>query len=103
MTESLRRVAADLGAPDPDLLGVVFSHWEETVGPALADHARPVSLSGDALVIEVQEAAWATQIKFLEADVLARLAEVVGRPVSARIEVRVGAPRRPQRGRRGPG
>ena len=89
VSESLRRVAAHLGAPDPDTLGVVFSHWEETVGPGLADHTRPVSLSGDSLVVEVSESAWATQIRFLEADLLARLAEVAGRPVAARIEVRV--------------
>ena len=100
LEESLNRVADSLGAPKPGVLGTVFSRWNAAVGPAVAAHARPVSLSGDVLVVAVDEPAWATQLRFLEADVLARLEQAAGEPVAARIEVRVAAPGR-SRHRRG--
>lgn len=82
------------------MLGVVFSHWEEAVGPAIADHATPFSLRDGVLVVAVVESAWATQLRFLERQILERLREAAGRDVATRIEVRVkpsgGGRRRPR-------
>ena len=89
MGESLERLTSSLGGADPGVLGVVFSHWEEAVGPGIADHATPVSLRDEVLVVAVQEAAWATQLRFLERQILERLEEAAGRPVAGRIDVRV--------------
>jgi len=79
---------------------VVFSHWEESVGPAIADHAAPLSLRDGVLVVGVAEAAWATQLRFLEHQILERLREAAGRDVATRIDVRVkpsgGGRRRPR-------
>lgn len=94
--DSLDGVARSIGGPAPSVLSVVFSHWEEAVGPAIADHARPLSLRGEVLVVAVPDPAWATQLRFLEKDILERLSEAAGTPVAARIEVRV----RPEEGGR---
>ena len=90
MDGSLRRLARVFGAADPDVLGSLFTRWNTAVGPQLAAHVRPVRLQGDVLTVEVDDPTWATQLRFLEKDLLARLAEDVGAPVAARIEVRVG-------------
>ena len=71
-------VAPGAGAPSAATLGGVFGRWDEVVGEAVARHAQPVKLDGDRLVVEVDDPAWATQLRFLEATLLARLTEALG-------------------------
>jgi predicted nucleic acid-binding Zn ribbon protein len=87
--ESLDRVAARLGVPDAAVLPAVFGNWAELVGERIAAHARPRWLRDGVLVVNVDEPAWATQLRYLETDLLARLAERVGPAAVTRIEVRV--------------
>jgi predicted nucleic acid-binding Zn ribbon protein len=70
------------------VLGGVFGRWEEAVGAAVAAHVQPVRLTGTTLLVEVDDPAWATQLKFLENTLRARLAEVAGATVEV-VEVRV--------------
>jgi predicted nucleic acid-binding Zn ribbon protein len=86
---SLDRYAKRLGVPEASSLGAVFARWDEVVGPAVASHAQPVSLVRGALVVAVDDPAWATQLRYLGADILRRLEEVTGPGVAARLEVRV--------------
>lgn len=74
-------------------VGGVFGRWEEAVGTALAANVRPVRLEHGALLVEVDDPAWATQVRYLADDLIARLAEVTGVAVD-RIDVRVRRPRR---------
>ena len=78
------------GKPGPSAktVGGVFARWEDAVGEGIASHARPVRLSDGVLVVEVDDPAWATQVKFLELTVRTRLQEVAGVTVE-RLEVRV--------------
>jgi predicted nucleic acid-binding Zn ribbon protein len=69
-------------------MGTLFSRWLDAVGEVVADHARPVSLDGERLMVEVDEPGWATQLRFLEADVIDRLRAVAGLKVS-RFDIRV--------------
>ncbi|MCU4187099.1 DUF721 domain-containing protein [Acidiferrimicrobium sp. IK] len=85
---SLDRLARRLGAPPPDVLSAVFARWEEMVGPQVAAHAAPRSLRGGVLVIAVDEPAWATQLRMLSGDLLARLAAAAPDPSAVR-ELRV--------------
>ena len=65
----------------------MFGRWEDAVGATIAANARPVRLEQGILLVEVDEPAWATQVRFLADDVCRRLAEVAGVAVE-RIEVR---------------
>ena len=76
-------------------IGGVFGRWIDAVGENVADHVRPVRLDQQVLTVEVDEAAWATQVKFLSATIIRRLHEVAGVEIE-RVEVRVG----PAAGRR---
>ena len=86
---SLDRVAHALGVTRASTLSGVFASWPDMVGESVAQHTRPRSLRDGTLVVSVDEPAWATQLRWLEADLLARLAEVLGPGQVARIEVRV--------------
>ena len=69
-------------------MGDVFGRWAEAVGDAVAAHITPVKLDGTKLVVEVDDPAWATQLRFLEATLKQRLLEVAGATIET-IEARV--------------
>ena len=89
LAESLDVVARSLGAPPVAALRTLFAHWPDVVGTTLAAHCRPVSLVRGTLVVAVDQAAWAAQFRWLEADVLRRLDERLGVGVVTSLEVRV--------------
>ncbi len=66
------------GSPSAAMLGTVFSRWEELVGPAMARHTKPLRLERGALVVAVDQPAWATQVKLLAPGILAKLTEDTG-------------------------
>lgn len=69
-------------------IGGVFGMWREAVGEMVAEHVQPIKLNGTALVVEVDDPAWATQLKFLETTLRERLQSVAGATIDT-IEVRV--------------
>ena len=67
----------------------LFGRWPEVVGEAVAAHATPVKIERGRLLVNVDEPGWATQLRYLEADLIGRLA-------AAGIEVSgIDRPRRP--------
>jgi hypothetical protein len=87
--ESLDGVTHGLGGPGGEVLARLFGRWEELVGEAVAAHAQPVSLVGGRLVVAVDEAAWATQLRWLEADLLRRFDVALGGGCVRQLQVRV--------------
>lgn len=73
-------------------LAAVLERWHDTVGADIAAHARPVAVRDRMLVVEVDDPTWASQLKWLGADLLRRLAEGAGEPVADRLEVRLKRP-----------
>jgi predicted nucleic acid-binding Zn ribbon protein len=90
--EVLDRITQSLGVGRASTLPKVFSAWDDLVGPQVAAHARPRSLRDGVLAVAVDQPAWATQLRYLEADLLRRIADVVGEGVVTRVEVRVAPP-----------
>jgi len=86
---SLDAVSKKLGVDDARGLGRLFAHWEEVVGPAMAEHVRPTRLDREALVVSVDHPAWATQVRLLGEDLLDRVTERTGLTRPHRVEVRV--------------
>ena len=56
----------------------LFSRWRSLVGDSIADNVTPVRLEGKVLTVEVVENAWATQLKFLERQIVTTLREHAG-------------------------
>jgi predicted nucleic acid-binding Zn ribbon protein len=88
ISNSLDGVVRSLRGPSRSAVSGVFGRWDDAVGPQIAAHVKPVKLDEGVLVVEVDDPAWATQVKFLVPTITERLAEVAGVRV-ARIEVRV--------------
>lgn len=84
----LGAVVNSLKGGDVRVVKGIFGTWAEAVGEMVAANARPVRFADGVLLVEVDENAWATQLRFLESEIRTRLAEVGGVSVE-RIEVRV--------------
>ena len=91
---SLRNDSSDTGSSGQSAsqlanqMGGVFGRWTEAVGEAVAAHVKPIKLDGTKLIVEVDDPAWATQLRFLETALKQRLLEVAGATVDT-VEVRV--------------
>ncbi|KUI21520.1 hypothetical protein AU193_03810 [Mycobacterium sp. GA-1285] len=58
--------------------GAVFGRWPSVVGEGIAAHATPTSLNEGVLTISAESTAWATQLRMVQAQVLAKIADAVG-------------------------
>jgi predicted nucleic acid-binding Zn ribbon protein len=76
ISELLDRTTRRLGGPSSGTTTAVFSRWEELVGPDIAAHSHPVSLHDGVLTLAVDHPAWATQLRFMTAELLTRIGDV---------------------------
>ncbi|MGH3687963.1 MAG: DciA family protein [Pseudonocardiaceae bacterium] len=81
------RLVADRGWADQVSAGVVFARWAQLVGAEVAEHAQPVSLKEGELVVRAGSTAWATQLRLLQRQLIARIAAGVGPGVVNRLRV----------------
>lgn len=79
-----------LGAPEGGGVHLVFDRWAEVVGAGLAARTRPLKIDGARLVLAVDEPAIATHVRFLQAELLARLEELLGPGRVTALDLRVG-------------
>ncbi len=78
LDRTLDQLVRQLGwGPRSASVGVI-GEWERIVGPAIAAHAQAVSSDGTTLMVAVDDPAWATQLRWLERDLLDRLATDAG-------------------------
>jgi predicted nucleic acid-binding Zn ribbon protein len=88
ISQSLDGVVRSLRGPSRQAVGGVFGRWSDAVGEQIADHVRPLKIDAGLLVVEVDDPAWATQVKFLVPTIIERLRDVAGVEIE-RIDVRV--------------
>jgi len=89
---SLDHVTRVLGVRSASVLETVFSQWSELAGPAVATHARPVSLRDGVLVVNVDDGAWGSELRYRARDMLSKIAAAAGPGSPTRMEVRVRPP-----------
>jgi predicted nucleic acid-binding Zn ribbon protein len=94
LSETVDRLVRSMGAPSANATRSIFGDWADIVGPQIAEHARPHALRERTLVVAVTDPAWATQLRFLEAELLGQIATATGSDEVTAIEVRVRS-RRP--------
>jgi predicted nucleic acid-binding Zn ribbon protein len=58
--------------------GAVFGRWPGVVGEQIAAHAIPTSLNDGVLTVSAESTAWATQLRMVQAQLLAKIAAAVG-------------------------
>lgn len=69
----------------------VHGRWSEIAGADLAAHTEPVRLHGGVLVLRVDSPAWATQVRYLTAELAVRANAVLGEGSVERITLVTGA------------
>lgn len=84
----IRRLVAERGWEETTTAAGVLANWDRLVGPEIADHCRPVSLTDGELVLVAESSAWATQLRLLTRTMTRRLSEQVGEGVVTSILVR---------------
>ena len=56
----------------------MFGRWAEVVGEQIAEHAAPTALREGVLHVSAESTAWATQLRMVQAQLLAKIAAAVG-------------------------
>jgi predicted nucleic acid-binding Zn ribbon protein len=81
------RIAKDRGWTEKLNGGEVFNRWSSLVGPDVAEHTQPISLTDGELTVQADSTAWATQLRLLQRQLLAKIAAAVGNGVVKRLKV----------------
>jgi predicted nucleic acid-binding Zn ribbon protein len=89
IAELLASFTRRVGMPEPSALGIIFAKWSDLVGSALGENVKPVSLHRGILTVTVLDPAWATQMRFLSANLISTINDGVGTGTVSEIVVQV--------------
>ncbi len=83
----VKKMATERGWTEKLNGGQVFSRWSALVGPDVAEHTVPISLTDGELTVRADSTAWATQLRLLQRQLLTKIAAGVGNGVVKRLKV----------------
>jgi len=89
LPDVLDQVLAGLGVPSSNAVIAITERWAELIGAEVAPHVVPVSVDHGRLSVAADSPAWASHLRWAEAELLTRLAELVGPDVVTTVVVRV--------------
>ena len=84
----LEQLLKDFGTPDITTVTSIINEWEEIVGSDLATKISAVAISGSELIVRVDDPAWASQISWLENQLLDKITRLIGEEKITSIRVR---------------
>lgn len=67
--------------------GTVLGHWPSVVGHQIGDHATPTALNDGVLSVAAESTAWATQLRMIQAQILAKIAAAVGNGIVTSLKI----------------
>jgi predicted nucleic acid-binding Zn ribbon protein len=67
--------------------GAVLGQWPSVVGHHIADHAVPTGLREGVLSVSAESTAWATQLRIVQAQLIAKIAAAVGHGVVTSLKI----------------
>ena len=85
--DSLPALLAERGWTEEVSVGGVVGRWREVVGNEMADHCSPETFETGVLVVRTDSTSWATQVRLLVPQLLARLSKDVGANVVREVKV----------------
>ncbi len=65
----------------------MLGHWASVAGQQIADHATPTALREGVLSVTAESTAWATQLRMVQAQLLAKIAAAVGNGVVTSLKI----------------
>ena len=84
----LEQILKDFGTPDITTVTSIIDQWEEIVGSDLATKISAVAISGSELIVRVDDPVWASQISWLENQLLDKITRLIGEEKITSIRVR---------------
>ena len=73
--QGMDRVLKHLNAPTAEVVQSVFTDWTRLVGEVIGEHTRPAKIENGTLFLEVDNAAWASEMEWMSEDILRRVSE----------------------------
>ena len=70
-------------------MATLLDRWPEVVGESLAARIKAVAVRGSELLVSVDDPAWASQISWLETQLLERIDSIIGPGRITAVRVRV--------------
>ncbi|OBG97277.1 hypothetical protein A5697_19065 [Mycobacterium sp. E3251] len=67
--------------------GTVLGNWSSVVGQQIADHATATALNDGVLSVAAESTAWATQLRMIQSQLLAKIAAAVGNGVVTSLKI----------------
>ena len=78
LSTAIPRMIEDRGWTVPAAVGGVMGRWPEIVGSHIAAHCTPEEFNGGVLTVRTDSAAWATELRMLAPQLLAKLNAALG-------------------------
>jgi len=85
--KAAREVAARRGWSSRVAEGMVLGLWSSVVGRQIAEHATPTALRQGVLNVSAESTAWATQLRIMQSQLLAKIAAEVGDGVVTAVKI----------------
>jgi predicted nucleic acid-binding Zn ribbon protein len=86
--DAVHELVEDRGWTRTLIAAGLLPRWEQIVGPDIAAHCRPERLEAGELTCVAESTAWATQLRLMSTQLLARIAADVGPDIVSRLRVR---------------
>ncbi len=85
-------IGQELGLAEPLVFTRIVAAWSDLVGEAVAGHSRVRAVRNGVLEVVVDSPGWATEFRYLESDLVARAARLVGADVIRGVRATVEGP-----------
>ncbi len=77
--------------PEADVgLVQVWQLWDDVVGRAIAENARPAAFKGKLLLVHVASSPWVHQLQFLKREIIEKLNAALGQNLIEDIKFKIG-------------
>ncbi len=77
--------------PEADVgLVQVWQLWDDVVGRAIAENARPAAFKGKLLLVHVASSPWIHQLQFLKREIIQKLNAALGQDLIEDIKFKIG-------------
>ena len=75
----------------PDFeLTEIWRLWDEAVGTAIAQNARPAAFKGQLLIVHAISSTWIHQLQFMKNDLMVKINDALGKPLIQEIKFKIG-------------
>jgi len=84
---AVEKLVIESGWEQESSMAKLLNSWAQIVGPEIADHCVPAGFEEGTLRLTAESTAWATQLRMLQSQIMAKIAGEVGDGVVTKISI----------------